>query len=356
MVTSPGRVNLIGDHTDYNDGLVLPFAIDRYVEIAARRRQDNRVVAISEAVAEPVRFDLANLAHGGPAWGEYLKGLANVCDYGAPGLDVLIRSNVPVAAGLSSSAAIEMGFARLIYSMSGERWDPVEAAALAQRAENEWVGNACGVMDQLVVAGGVEGHALLIDCRTLDTKPLPLPDRVTVLVLDTGTSRELVDTEYNQRRRACTRAAAAYHVDALRDLRVVDLDPAPPQLSATDYHRARHVVTENQRVLDAARALDQADFVEFGRLMVESHCSLRDDYEVTTAELDQMMTVALEQPGCVGARMTGAGFGGCVVALFSAPDTGRAAEAIRGAYQSRTGIASDAYTCRPVAGTSIQAV
>jgi galactokinase len=353
VVSSPGRVNLIGDHTDYNDGYVLPFAINRYVEMAARARNDNLVVARSEALPEPVSFNLTDLAHGGPAWGEYLKGVAHVLSFTGPGFDLLIRSGIPVGAGLSSSAALQMALARLISSLSGDLWDPIQAARLGQRAENEWVGNACGIMDQLVIANGVEGSALLIDCRTLHIEPQPLPEEIAVVVLDTGTRRDLRDSGYNERREACDRASAAFGVPALRDISPAMLADPPQGLSANDLKRVRHVVSENGRVLRAAEALRRAEHVEVGRLMTASHESLRDEYEVSTKELDQMVSSAMQQSGCLGVRMTGAGFGGCVIAFVEGSKAEEMADATLADYRRHTQQLPSAYTCHAVAGTSL---
>lgn len=353
VVRSPGRVNLIGDHTDYNDGFVLPIAIDRYVDIAARARSDETVVARSGASEEPVVFELSDLQHGGPAWGEYLKGVFDVFGFGDPGLDLLIESDVPLGAGLSSSAALELGIARVIIAVGGRVWDPIEGARLCQRAENDWVGTACGIMDQLVIAKAVAGHALLIDCRSLETQALLLPEQSTVLVLDTRTRRRLVTSAYNNRRQACARTAAAYGVEALRDVNIEDVADLPAGLSLEDWNRARHVVFENGRVLAAASALSSADLASVGRLMVESHVSLRDLFAASTHELDRMVELALAQPGCFGARMTGAGFGGCAVALFERDQVAAAVPRIVAAYHGDTGVEPEIYICRPSSGTTV---
>lgn len=353
VVRSPGRVNLIGDHTDYNDGFVLPVAIDRYADIAVRARSDEMIVARSGAVEETVTFDLRDFKPGGPPWGEYLKGVFNVFGYDGPGLDVLVDSDVPLGAGLSSSAALELGIARIITAMGSGVWDPIAAARLCQRAENDWVGNACGVMDQLVIANATKGNALLIDCRSLETQSLPLPEQAAVVVLDTRTRRRLVTSEYNQRRQACARAATAYGVGFLRDIGIDRIADRPVGLSVEDWNRARHVVFENARVLAAARAMGDNNLTLINRLMIESHNSLRDLFEVSTNELDRMVGLALDQPGCFGARMTGAGFGGCAVALFDQGQVNEVLPRIAADYRVATGIEPDIYVCRPAAGTSV---
>ena len=302
MVRSPGRVNLIGDHTDYNDGFVMPFAIDRHIDIAASARSDAKVVARSQSVAEVVTVDLSGFSRGGDGWGEYLKGVLHFSEYEGPGLDILIDSNLPSGGGLSSSAALELGIARVISSVAGKPWDPVQAALLCQRAENEWVGTACGIMDQLVVACASADDVLEIDCRTLHFVPRRLPDEAVVVVLDTRTRRRLVSSAYRDRRQACDRAAAAYGVPALRDVTPHDVETRPDTLSPEDWARARHVVAENGRVRDAADALESGDLAAVGRLMVASHRSLRDLFSVSTPELDLMVELATSQRGLLGGQ------------------------------------------------------
>lgn len=352
-VRSPGRVNLIGDHTDYNDGFVMPFAIDRQVHMAARIRPDSTVVAHSDADPAVVSFDLSDYAHGGPPWGEYLKGVAWAHGYDGPGLELLIESDIPLGAGLSSSAALELAMARTIALASESSWEPIEAAKACQFAENDWVGTACGIMDQLVVANASRGAALLIDCRSLEMRPYPLPGTGVLAVLDTRTRRSLLASGYNDRREGCERAAAAYGVPALRDVTEEGSLVRPEALSEGDWRLARHVVSENGRVIRAAEALAEGDLDLVGRLMIESHVSLRDLFEVTNLELDLMMRLAVDQPGCYGARMTGGGFGGCVVALLSQHDASDVLERTLGQYREMTGLVGDALVLRAVAGTSV---
>jgi galactokinase len=353
VVRSPGRVNLIGDHTDYNDGFVMPFAIDREVIMAVRQRSDREVHARSLQMDDGVHFDLDRLEHGGPPWGEYLKGVMQESDYTGRGLDLVVSSDVPVGAGLSSSAALEIGLARALVALSGTDWDPVAAALACQRAENEWVGTQSGIMDQLVVADAVAGSALLIDCRSLKMTPVAMSADVVAVVFDTGTRRSLVDTGYNERRRACRRAAAAYGVSALRDVTPEQVAEKPDGLDEADWRKARHVVTENQRVLAMADALANGRLAELRHVMSESHSSLRDDLDVTTRELDLMARLALAQPGCVGTRMTGAGFGGCTVALFDEPYASAALEKVVDDYSDSTGTKPRAFACRSAPGVSL---
>jgi galactokinase len=350
LARSPGRVNLIGDHTDYNEGWVLPLAIDRYLYLAAGPRPDRVVVARSSAFEEPVELDLDSPAKSGPRWGQYLQGVLWAFDYRGPGLDIFIDGDLPDGAGLSSSAALELAMARTISDLS---WDPTEAALLSQRAEAEWVGNECGIMDQLVIARAEPGEVLLIDCRTLEAHGYRLPDEARVVVLDTQTPRSLATTAYNDRRRACERAARAYEVEALRDLTEDRVTSPPSGLSDDDWRRARHVVAENGRVGAAAQALEDGDLAEVGRLMVESHASLRDLYEVSTPELDLMAELATSMEGCHGARMTGAGFGGSVVALIDGERAEAAIREVGSLYQEATGIGPTGHVCLAVGGTEL---
>jgi galactokinase len=373
VVRSPGRVNLIGEHTDYNQGLVLPMAIDRAIWIAARPRLDRRVVVWSLDFETPAEFDFDALesAHGGrsrtarrdPAqalrrgWTDYVAGVAWSligAGFELSGFEAVVGSEVPRDAGLSSSAALEMAIARVFAELSGWPWDPAVMAQIARRAENEWVGVECGVMDQLAVGCGVRDHALLIDCRSLIIEPVPLPPDVAVIVLDTGVRRRLADTEYNLRRRECDAAARCLGVDTLRDLDPARLARMQGRLPGCFYGRALHVLTENGRVLHAARALRAGDPSVCGRFMLASHRSLTVDFAVSCPELDAMVRCATRQPGCYGARMTGAGFGGCAVALA---ETG-AAECCRAgaiaAYEAETGRAARGWICRAECGTSAE--
>lgn len=351
LIRSPGRVNLIGDHTDYNDGFVLPMAIDRGTYLAYTLRDDTLVRLAAEG-HDPVEFDLSAVERGGPAWGEYVKGVAWATG-ATTGFDGAVAGDLPVGAGLSSSASLELAAARAFGEAAGGRWSPVEAASAAQRAENDWVGMACGIMDQLVIATGVTGHAVLIDCRSLETRPVPIPSEVVVVVLDTGTRRELVGSGYNERRMTCEQAAAALGVSSLRDLTIDDLDSAARTLDDVSFRRVRHVVTENVRVEHAAGALAGGDLVAVGALMADSHQSLRDDYEVSSDALDAMVAAAQAAPGCVGARMTGAGFGGAAVALIHREGIEDFTEEASKQYTRATGITPDILVTVPAAGVEV---
>jgi len=358
VVRAPGRVNLIGEHTDYNDGFVLPMAIDRAVWIALRTRSDRRVFAYSLDMPHHADFSLDSLERGGPGWHEYLKGIAwalQEAGHVLHGWDGVIAGDVPIGAGLSSSAATEMAVARAFCAVSGLDWSPPAMALLGQRAESRWVGVNCGIMDQMISAAGRAGHALLIDCRTLETEPVPVPPGTAVLVLDTSTRRGLVDSAYNERRAQCDAAARALGAAALRDVRLEQLAAAADRrlLDEITFRRARHVVTENARTLEAATALRGLDAAELGRLMIASHVSLRDDFQVSSPALNAMVACALGEPGCYGARMTGAGFGGCAVALADAGAAQALAGRVAACYGAITGLAPSVYVCQAADGAGL---
>jgi galactokinase len=356
VVRAPGRVNVIGEHTDYNDGLVLPMAIDRAAWIALRPRSDERVIVRSLDYGEEQAFALAALARGPASWVEYLKGTAFVlaeAGYRLTAWEGIVAGDVPIGAGLSSSAALELATARAFAAVSGFAWEEAPMARLAQKAENTWVGVNCGIMDQLASAAGREGHALLIDCRSLEIRPVPLPRDTTIVVLDTSTRRGLVGSAYNERRSQCEAAAHAFGVRALRDLDRARLLAGQDRLDPVVLRRARHVVTENERTLAAAEAMARGDAPVLGRLMNESHESLRDDFGVSSDALDAMVEAARASAGCHGARLTGAGFGGCVVALVAADRTSAFLAEVEPRYRERTGLVPSLYPCRAAAGASL---
>lgn len=311
---APGRVNLIGEHTDYNDGFVLPMAIDRRTVVAVGPgRAEVRVVAADLGLEDS--FALALPMPHGAGWADYVRGVA--ADLLAQGpllpLDLAVAGDVPLGAGLSSSASLEVAVA---VALTDGAVSSEAAALVGQRAENAFVGCQCGIMDQLVSACAVAGHALLIDCRTLARRPVPMPAGATVVVIDSGVRHANTDGAYNQRRAECDRAAAHYRVAKLRDLDAATLEAGRAGLDATAYLRARHVVTENARVLAAADALATGDLGTMGELMAVSHRSMRDDFAITVPAIDRIVVLAdevIDREG--GARMTGGGFGGSVVAL-----------------------------------------
>jgi galactokinase len=356
VVRAPGRVNLIGEHTDYNAGFVLPLAIDRAVWIALRPDSDGYVVVQSLDFGAQAHFRLDTLRNTDAGWPEYLKGVAwalQTAGYAVRGWRGVLAGDVPIGAGLSSSAALEMATARAFAAVGGWEWQPAEMALLGQRAENQWVGVNCGIMDQMISACGRAGHALLIDCRSLDSELAPLPADTAVVVLDTATRRGLADSAYNERRSRCEAAARHFGVAALRDVSVTLFEARAGELDPETRRRARHVVTENERTLAARAAMQRGDAAELGRLMNASHVSLRDDFEVSSTELNAMVECALEQDGCYGARMTGAGFGGCAVALVAQAAASAFATAVAAAYRTRTGIQPQVYVTAATNGAEV---
>ncbi|MGF1505041.1 MAG: galactokinase [Anaerolineae bacterium] len=353
---APGRVNLIGGHTDYNEGFVLPAAIDRGMWLAFRPRTDRVMRLYSVNFDREIHLSLDYLTQG-RGWQEYPKGVAWALEehgYRLRGIDAAVVGNVPRGAGLSSSAALEMAFARAFAAASDIEWQIVPMAQAAQQAENEWVGLNCGIMDQLASAAGRRDYALLIDCRTLDLEPVPLPPHTAIAVLDTGTRRSLTDSAYNNRRAACEAAAARCGVHTLRDLTPEQLEARRGILSDELYRRARHVVTENERVLRAAEAARSSDAERFGALINASHASLRDDYEVSSAALNAMAGCAVGHDACYGARLPGAGFGGCCVALIDSRRASSFASAVQMCYTNQPTLESQVILCLPSDGATLK--
>ena len=360
IARAPGRVNLIGEHTDYNDGFVFPMAIDRAIWIALRPRGDGRVVVHSLDLDDTAQFSLQVLKNAHAGWSEYLKGVAwSLQEEGHElrGWEGMVAGDVPIGAGLSSSAALELAAGRAFAVVSGLSWDPAVMARICQRAENDWVGVRCGIMDQLISAAGRPEHALLIDCRSLDWQAVPLPPELAVVVLDTGTRRGLSDSAYNERREQCQAAARFFGVAALRDVSPARLEARSEELAnalgSAILRRARHVVTENMRTLAAAEAAVRGDLYELGRLLDASHASLRDDFEVSGATLNTIASCARRRDTCYGARMTGAGFGGCAVAIVEADGVESFSAGVASCYEEVTGIEPDIYVCAAVEGAEI---
>jgi galactokinase len=352
---APGRVNLVGEHTDYNDGFVLPMAIERGIALAFAPRPDDGLRVHSAAVPQTRELQLSRLRqrvsveperHGQRSgWFGYVAGVAWAmlgAGMSLRGADVAFISDLPIGAGLSSSAALEIGIARALTAASGLDWDPKTAAMLSLRAEREFAGVDCGIMDQLVVAAAREGHALLIDCRSLDTRDVLVPEGIAVVILDSGVRRDLAASAYNDRHAACTRVVEAVrskHADvlALRDVDLEMLESVRDGLRPDDYRRARHVIEENPRPAALSAALATGDLASAGRTMADSHASLRDWYEVSTTELNALADAAASSPGCYGARLTGAGFGGCVVALVDVGRVDALIAEVTDKYQEQTG-------------------
>lgn len=355
IIRAPGRVNLIGEHTDYNDGFVLPMAIDRAIWIALRPSGDRWVRVYSLDYEESSELSLDDLVKTN-GWVEYIKGVAHglqVEGFNLAGWEGVLGGNVPKGAGLSSSAALELATARAFASVSDFEWEPAHMAKICQSAENQWVGVNSGIMDQMVSAAAKAGHALFLDCRSLDYEHISLPKDVAVVVMDTSTRRGLVDSAYNKRRAQCEAAAEFFGVPALRDVSLEEFIAESGKLESTVFRRGRHIITENQRVLNATVAMRQGDTVKLGSLFNESHASLRDDFEVTNEALNQIVESAQVHAACFGARMTGAGFGGCAVALVDEEQVDAFISTVKEEYRRRTGLEAKMYVCQPSAGASV---
>lgn len=352
LFQAPGRINIIGEHTDYSGGLVMPAAIDRRCLIAAAPNGSRRLNVVADAFASQAEADLDALAptHG---WMDYVAGVAAVLiadGVDVPGADLWIESDVPIGAGVSSSAAIEVAAAHALLALAGQAADGVQIARWAQRAENDFVGMPCGIMDQFASANGVAGGAMLLDCATLKAEPVRLPGTASFLLVDSMVRHNHVEGEYRARRDDCETAARLLGVAMLSQVTEAELAAALARLPPGPAKRCRHVVSENARVRRAAEALGRGDLAALGQLMTRSHASLRDDMQVSTIEVDRLAAIAQATPGVFGARMMGGGFGGCVIALVDAARAGPASEAIRGAYAAVIGKAPDAFVCRAVAG------
>ncbi len=361
---APGRVNLIGEHTDYNEGFVLPVALQFEVRAVAAVRPDRKVRAWSMVFQQGAEFELDEPLAPGPSgeWANYLKAVAWALErqgYALPGVDLVVSGNVPLGSGLSSSAALEVCLATLFESALGIGIDPKEKALLCQQAENEFVGMQCGIMDQFISALGEAGHALFLDTRTLDYATVPLWESgYKLVVINTNKPRQLVDSAYNERRAQCEEAVrrlqqAGVECQALRDVTSEVLEAHKPLLPELVYRRARHVVSEDERVLEAVEVLRSGNLQRFGELMNASHESLKHDYEVSCAELDLLVELAREVPGVLGSRMTGAGFGGCTVTLVEEAHVEELLEHVEGPYQARTGLKPEAWSCTASNGAEI---
>lgn len=358
VIRAPGRVNLIGEHTDYNDGFVMPLAIDRAAWIAARPRNDSYVTLYSLDFEQMAEFSLEEIVKRENLWVEYIQGVAwalQESGFALQGWDGVLVGDVPIGAGLSSSAAVELAAARTFCAVAGIDWDAPEMAKLCQRVENHWIGVNSGIMDQMISATGVADHAVLIDCRWLNLEAVPLPPGTAVIVMDTATRRELVTSAYNERRQQCETAAKFFNVPALRDVTLVQLEAVKDLLDDLVYRRARHVVSENERTIAAANAMRAGDAVLLGQLMNESHASLRDDFEVTNDALNIIVECAREHEACIGARMTGGGFGGCAVALVRADAAVDFAAKVAASYEQRSGNQPAIYVCQATDGARIVA-
>lgn len=360
IIQAPGRVNLIGEHTDYNDGFVLPCAIDYQAIVAAARRDDNivRVVAVDYNnemnefdISQPLEFDQQCM------WVNYVRGVIKCLlerGYVLGGADIVISGNVPQGAGLSSSAALEVVIGQTFKALFGLTISQQEIALNGQQAENQFVGCNCGIMDQLISAEGEQNHALLIDCRSLETTAVAMPEDMAVVIINSNKKRGLVDSEYNTRRAQCEQAAAFFDVPALRDVTLATFIARETELDPMVAKRARHVITENMRTEQAAIALSNGNMVLLAELMAESHASMRDDFEITVSEIDTLVDMVKGVIGDQGGvRMTGGGFGGCIVALVPPTFVDAITAEVNAKYQAATGLQATIYVCKAMAGAGV---
>ena len=368
-VIAPGRVNLLGEHVDYNDGPVLPAAIDRCVRLTLQPHDGGQIHLQALDLKQEATFNLKSLGkkkdiHGAPlpSWAIYPAGVAWVLQQNGlavKGFDGKFSSNVPIGAGLSSSAAVEVGFAVAWQALGGWPADRMTLARLCQQAENHYVGVNCGLMDQFASAHGVEDHALYFDTRSLAWQPVPLPAGTAIVIADSGVRRSLANSAYNERRASCEEAVARLKpflpgIRALRDVTPEQLSALGGHLPEVVFRRARHVVEECARVDRAMIDLQHGDAAAFGKVMFEGHASLRDYYEVSCPELDRLVEIAATLPGCLGARLTGAGFGGCTVNLVNEGDAPAFVEKLRTGYKETTRREAQVYLCHASQGAHVQ--
>ena len=364
LVAAPGRVNLIGEHTDYNDGFVFPMAIERYTIIAAAPHDGNEstVFSVNKNEAAVIQTDGSSQPPEHVVWSSYVQGTVQ-CAFEA-GLRAkpfraIINSDVPLGGGLSSSASLEVAVATLIEAMTGRQFDPIQKALLCQKAEHRFAKMPCGIMDQLITVLGQAGHAMLLDCRSKVPKMIPMEDpNVSVLIVNSNVKHELTGSEYPDRRRQCEKAAKLLGVPMLRDAALPLLESAHRRFEQeTDgdccYRRAKHVITENDRTTAMASALLQKDWGTCGQLMGASHWSMKEDFEITCPEIDCLVEIALSVEGVIGSRMTGGGFGGCTVSLIETQRTAKVLETIADRYQSATGIVPTAFVTQPAQGARV---
>ncbi len=368
IARAPGRVNLLGEHVDYNDGFVLPAAIDRATYIAFAPSEsgqttlwaadfDKQAVFSPQTLAAKTQLDDSPL----PDWARYPAGMMwSLREAGleTPAIEAVFASDVPRGSGLSSSASVEMAFGAAWQCLGGWALPPMDLAKLGQRAENQYVGVNCGIMDQFASACGVENRLLSLDCRSLEWETLALPEWVSIVVADTSVRRKLTSGEYNNRRAACEEAAQQLQahlpdIRSLRDVSLADFNRLSHSLPAEVEKRARHVVEEIERARLAIPLLQAGDVARFGELMKECHASLRDLYEVSCFELDVMTEIAQSLPGCYGARLTGAGFGGCTVNLVAREQAEAFTHALAAGYESKTGLHPEIYICRASSGAGL---
>lgn len=360
-VAAPGRVNLIGEHVDYNDGFVLPMAVERYLVFAIAPNSTSTARFYSVDVNQTVAIDLASSIKPGESdWACYLRGMLAAyqeLDYAVPGFDAVIASSLPVGAGLSSSAALCCGTGLVLETLCNRPLPPAQRAQLCQTTEHRFAGVPCGIMDPFASACGVQDALLLLDCRSLEFKSIRMGrDDATVLIINSNVKHELTGSEYGERRAQCDRAARELGIDSWRNINYAELCNAKPSLDPIIYRRAHHVVTEIERTCQTAEAIETGDWQRAGKLMYASHASLRDDFEVSCPELDVLVTLAAERGlsgGVYGARMTGGGFGGSTVWLIDSQRTNEIVDGVTRSYHMKTGIQADAFSTRPAAGAHV---
>jgi galactokinase len=364
VVSAPGRVNLIGEHTDYNDGFVLPMAIDRKICIGGSPRNDEEVCLYSLNFQEMARFPLTSLKKEGK-WTDYVQGVIDeLFKAGEPvrGFNAVLYGNVPLASGLSSSAAIEVAIAFFLANLNDIEMSPEEMAKLCQRAENRFVGMNCGIMDQFISRLGQEGHALYLDCRDLRYQLVPFDiDEYVVAICNSKVKRQLVDSAYNERRAQCEEGVRLLqtklgNITALRDVSSEQLNDNKSLLPPIVYQRCKHVITEDERVTKAVSVLQRGDISSFGDLLNQSHESLRNDYGVSCVELDHLVTIARQVNGTVGSRMTGAGFGGCTVSIVKGSALENFKATVFEEYKKRTGITAEIYVSKAEDGARVESI
>ena len=361
LVAAPGRVNLIGEHTDYNDGFVLPMAIERHIVIAADTSTSRGVTLHSVTTGETATFRVRpKVERGEPGWSNYVRGvIAGFPEHRRKpvGFDAVIESSLPYGGGLASSAALEVAAATLLEAMTGQTLDPIEKALLCQHAEHDFAGVPCGIMDQFTSILAQEDHALLLDCRSRTTTSVAMSDpTVTVLIINTNIRHKLAESEYAKRRSQCEAAARVLEMAALRDATPGALEAARGRMDPVVFRRARHVVSENERTLRAAEAIRMSDWAKVGELMYASHTSLREDYEVSCPELDAVVEIAREMGaagGIIGCRMTGGGFGGCAVCLVRTEAVQRITRKLDEFYEKKTGRQPVIFSSRPAGGARV---
>ena len=354
---APGRVNLIGEHTDYNDGFVLPCAIDYQTVIACAKRDDRRVRVVAadyDRQQDTFSLDEPIVAHPDYMWANYVRGVIKHLQLRQPdfgGVDMVISGNVPQGAGLSSSASLEVAVGTVLNQLYRLGLDGATLAVNGQEAENQFVGCNCGIMDQLISALGEKDHAMLLDCRTLTTRPVPMPKDIAVVIVNSNFRRSLVGSEYNTRRQQCEAGAAFFGQTSLRDVTLAQFNARQHELDPVVAKRVRHVLTENARTLEAADALANGDLSRMAVLMAESHASMRDDFEITVPPIDSLVEIIKATLGDKGGvRMTGGGFGGCVVALMPLDEVERVKAAVAARYQAESGIQETFYVCKASEG------